>query len=139
MKKVVLFALLLATVAAASAQAAHHEPIWGATYHCDYYNYFGNATDPGWSIWFNPVRYYPGGTLLIRAQERFQAPYGPGYDTYNVSWAKPETPPYWHAPTTWEFTFAGGPQCKKTEVSYDRRFISFNDCTDGHSRTCSLW
>ncbi len=138
MKKVVLFALLLATVTAASAHAAHHEPLWGATYFCDYTNYVGNASDPGYSTWHNPVRYFPGGTLLIRAQETFTTSYGT--DTYNVAWAKPNTPfPMASKPTTWEFTFSGGPQCKKTVVSADSTVITFNECTDNHGRFCFLY
>ena len=138
MKKVVLFALLLAAVTAASAHAIDHEPLWGASYYCDYSNYSGNASDPGFSTWHTPVRYYPGGTLLIRAKETFTTSYGS--DTYNVSWAKPVTPlPTQYKPTTWEFTFSGGPQCKKTIVSADSTVITFNECTDGHSRICYLW
>jgi opacity protein-like surface antigen len=137
MKKVVLFALLLATVAAAAASAqSHNEPRWSSTYRCDYQNYSGNASDPGYSTWHNPVYYNPGGTPLIRAQETFTTSYGT--DTYNCSWAKPSTPG-WGFSTTWEFTFnPSGPQCKKTVVSPGAYKIVFNECTDGHTRTCTL-
>ncbi len=137
MKKVVLFALLLATVAAASAQAAHHEPKWGVPYLCFYDNYYGNASDPGYSVWYNQV---PVNSNLIRALEDLDTSYGG--DTYKCSWAKPNTPglPAYN-PTTWEFTFnPSGPQCKNTTVSPNRSVIIFQDCTDGHTRTCySVW
>lgn len=133
MKKVVLFALLLATVAAASAQAVDYQPKWGIPYYCIYYNYSGPASNPGYSTWHNPVYYNPGGTLLIRAQETFTTSYGG--DTFNVSWAKPV--PAANGGTDWEFTFnPSGPQCKKTNVNRYRSTIQFEDCTDGHTRTC---
>src|ERR671918_2016246 len=134
MKKVALIVLLFATVAA-SAHAINYEPRWGATYICYYDNYHGNASNPGYSVWHNPVYYNPG-TLLIRAQETFTTSYGT--DTYNVSWAKPV--PQSNGSTLWEFTFNPyGPQCKKTFVYPGAYTITFNECTDGHSRTCYLW
>jgi hypothetical protein len=134
MKKVVLFALLLAAVAAASAHAVNYEPRWGASYICYYDNYHGNASDPGYSTWHNPV-YYLGGDL-IRAKETFTTGYGT--DTYNCSWAKPVAQA--NGSTLWEFTFnPAGPQCKRTIVYPGAYTITFNDCTDGHSRTCYLW
>lgn len=138
MKKVVLFALLLTTVAASSAFAqVHIEPKWNATYYCDYQNYTGNASDPGYSTWHSPQYFSPGGTPLIRAKETFTTSYGT--DTYKCSWAKPVTPPYWGSPTTWEFTFnPDGPQCKKTLVFPGAYKITFDECTDGHRRTCNL-
>ena len=64
---------------------------------------------------------------------------GPTWPTGGLGHGLVSTPwPMAYNPTTWEFTFAGGPQCKKTVVSYDRTFITFNECTDGHSRTCYL-
>ncbi len=132
MKKVVLFALLLATVAAASAHAIN-EPQWGASYTCDYSNYSGNATDYGTSYWLETSRVWPGGTLLIRSNETFTTSYGT--DTYKASWAKPEPGPY--GSTIWEFTFNPyGPQCKKTIVYSGSYYIDFQQCTDGHSRFC---
>ena len=137
MKKIVLFALLLATVAAASAHAANLEPRWGARYYCYYDNYSGNASDPGFSTWKQPVRYNPDGNLLIRALEDLDTSYGG--DTYKCSWAKPE--PQANGTTKWEFTFNPyGPQCKKTTVYPPNAYaITFEECTDGHSRTCYLW
>lgn len=139
MKKVVLFALLLAaTAAAASAQILPQpiEPRWGSAYQCDYQGYTGNATDLGISIWHTPVYYNPGGTLLIRAKETFSTSYGS--DTYNVTWAKPN-PQGWGYPTIWEFTFnPDGPQCKRTLVYPGAYTIVFSQCTDGHSRRCEL-
>ena len=134
MKKVVLFALLLATVAAASAQAAHHEPKWNVPYRCNYDNYYGNATDGGRSTWYNRQPFLDG--TLLRCLENLDTSYGG--DTYKCSWAKPSTPwPPAINSTTWEFTFNPyGPQCKKTTVSYDSNVIIFQQCTDGHSRTC---
>ena len=76
-----------------------------------------------------------GGTL-IRAQETFTTSYGG--DTYKCSWAKPADQT--NGSTIWEFTFNPyGPQCKRTIVYPGAYTITFNECTDGHSRTCYLW
>ena len=133
MKKVVLFALLLATVAAASAHAINNEPRWGATYICYYDNYTGNASDPGYSTWSSRVQLSP---TLITSKETFTTSYGT--DTYKAAWAKPE--PQANGSTLWEFTFNPyGPQCKRTIVYPGSYTITFNECTDGHSRVCYLW
>lgn len=136
MKKIVLCALLLATVAAASAHAIV-EPQWGANYHCYYDNYSGNASDPGFSVWTQTARYGSGANLLIRCLESFDTSYGG--DTYKCSWAKPVDQA--NGTTVWEFTFNPyGPQCKKTTVYPPGAYaITFQECTDGHSRTCYRW
>jgi hypothetical protein len=132
MKKVVLFALLLATAAAAAAHAVT-EPRWGATYLCYYDNYSGNASDPGYSTWHSRV---PLSSNLIASKETFTTSYGT--DTYKAAWAKPVDQA--NGSTLWEFTFNPyGPQCKKTFVYPGAYTITFNECTDGHSRTCYLW
>lgn len=137
MKKVVLIALLLAT-AAASAQA-YHEPQWGALYICDYSNYSGSAIDFGISYWLVTARYNPGGYPLIRTTETFQANTQSGWDTYKASWAiKPENGIVGPGNSTiWEFTFnPDGPQCRRTLVYPGSNYITFGQCSDGHSRVC---
>jgi hypothetical protein len=134
MKKVILFALLLATAAAAAS--AQNQPLWGYWYHCEYTNYSGNADNPGFSKWDKTLPdAYPGGTLLIRGTETLTVPYGTGRDVYNAAWAKPQPGPY--GSTIWEFTFNPyGPQCKRTIVYSGSYYIDFQQCTDGHSRFC---
>jgi len=135
MKKIALFALLLATFSAVSAHAIV-EPRWGARYLCYYDNYTGSASDPGASTWVQTARYNSGANLLIRSLESFDTSYGG--DTYKCSWAKPADQA--NGSTIWEFTFNPyGPQCKKTIVYPGAYTLSFAECTDGHSRVCYLW
>jgi len=136
MKSLVL-AAALAFAASASAHAVHVRPIQGATYYCDYYNYHGLANDPGFSS-FNVTLSQLGGDLL-RGIETFTVSYGTGTDQQKFSLAKPFD--FYVGPgffgTRWEFTVnPSGPQCKNTEVVAQGAVIYFNDCTDGHSRTC---
>jgi hypothetical protein len=131
MKKVVLFALLLAAVTAASAHAINL-PMWNATYTCEYDNYSGPASDPGWSRWVNPI----GNPPLIYATEQFKVPYLSGQDNHRVAWAKP-VHNYYYGFTTWEFTDSPV-QCKDTRVYPGAYYIVFQNCTDGHTRYCYI-
>lgn len=132
MKTMVTFGLLFTAALAASAQSPSYEPKWGLNYHCYYSNYSGPATQPeGWANWVIRVRSNPS---LIWAIENFQATNSFGHDNHAVAWAKPVTNGYY---TTWEFT-DGTVQCKSTTVSWDRNTINFQDCNDGHSRSCYL-
>lgn len=136
MKSLVTAAVLALTVSTA-AHAVHLRPIQGATYRCDYYNYHGLANDPGYSSFAITLEQLGGD--LLRGIETFSVSYGTGTDQQKLSLAKPLD--FYYGPgyfgTRWEFTVnPGGPQCKNTEVVAQGAFINFNDCTDGHSRSC---
>ena len=128
MKKVVLFALL---IAAATSAFAHQEPQMWKIYSCSYDNYSGPAMNPGLSYWEKR----PGSsTELIYTFEHFKKTNGT-WDAYKATWAKPVTDYYGF--TTWEFTFNPyGPQCKRTVISPGGYTISFSQCGDGHTRYC---
>jgi hypothetical protein len=131
MKRIVLFALLLATFAA-SAHAISG-PRFGVIYTC-YYNsdYTGAAANPGWSFWQKRAG---GSATLIYTTEHFQTSWGS--DGYLATWAKPYDVGYPYYYTRWEYTFNPyGPQCKDTRVYGGGTYIEFYNCTDGHSRTC---
>ncbi|HEX7184191.1 MAG TPA: hypothetical protein VF756_20350 [Thermoanaerobaculia bacterium] len=132
MKKVVLFALLLATFAAVSAQALSG-PRFGVIYTCYYSdNYTGAAVSPGWSFWQKRAG---GSASLIYTTENFKTSWGS--DGYLATWAKPYDVGYPYYYTRWEYTFNPyGPQCKDTRVYGGGTYIEFHNCTDGHSRTC---
>jgi hypothetical protein len=141
MKKVVLFALLLA--AALSAQAITPPRTGsGNKYGCTYQSYSGpavQASDGGYSYWV-----LSGTPDLLRGTEYFLATwrYGEYVENYKAAWAKPVDiyDPSYGPGTRWEFTFNPyGPQCKKADVFLNGLFIRFQDCTDGHSRTCWLY
>lgn len=154
MKKVVLFALLLAAAVSASAEVypgnnglLYGGPDRGANhkYRCHYANYSGSAIDGGLSYWDLPIVYQDSlGRPMPRGSERFEAldRFGNTYwESYKATWAKPEKRFDAHGIsfTRWEFTFNPyGPQCTKTDVYFNGYRILFNDCSDGHSRTCSL-
>lgn len=128
MKKIVLFALLLAV---ATSAFAHSEPQMNKIYYCNYTNYSGPAKDPGLSWWEKR----PGSsTSILYTFEHFQLSNGTSWDAYKATWAKPDTDDY--GITTWEFTFKDGPQCKRTVVTPGGFTISFSQCTDGHTRYC---
>lgn len=131
MKKVILFALLLATFAAVSAQAIS-SPRFDVIYTCYYSdNYTGAAVSPGWSFWH---KRFGSSATLIYTNENFKTSWGS--DAYLATWAKPYDVGYPYYYTRWEFSFnPNGTQCKDTRV-YGGNYIEFLNCTDGHSRTC---
>lgn len=135
MKKIVLFALLLATVTAASAHAIN-EPRWGYRYTCYFDNYSGPAEDPGTTIWTVRTRTGQGPSTIVWSYETFDVSYGTGTDTYKAAWAKPADQS--NGTTVWEHTLNGGAQCKRTVVYPYGNYIFFEQCTDGHTRTCLL-
>ena len=141
MKKMVLFALLFAAVAASAH--ARVDPKCNVQYRCYYQNYPGPILDGGVSIFTDCVWARPD---LLRTIEKFQRPFngniildnrkatfakglGEYFDYYLYSWA-----------TDWEFTINPyGPQCTKAEVSYSGNRIDFSNCSDGHSRVCATY
>jgi hypothetical protein len=130
MKKIVLCAALL--IAAAGAAHAVTPPSLGVWYNCDYTNYSGLADDPGYSKWTIQA---PSSATLIHTYETFTVPYSPYTDQQKMTWAWKQDLSYGRS--LWEATVnPGGPQCKKTIVSASGSTITFNDCTDGHSRVC---
>lgn len=126
--------LLVLLCAAVSASAAHaiKLPKLNVQYNCQYENYYGPASDPGWSKWINPV----GNTYLFWVTEQFKVSYLSGQDNHRVAWAKPVDFPALGY-TRWEFT-DGPVQCKDTHVSWTTTEILFQGCTDGHFRICYI-
>ena len=136
MKRIALFALLLAA-AAVSAQAAHVAPLQSTTYKCWYTNPPLGSANPGFSS-FSFI--YMNTTEQKRGIEYYDATWGP--DNRKMTFAKPvdKTSFYVGPYTTWEFTFnPSGPQCKQTDVLFGGNRIDFLDCTDGHQRTCTTY
>ena len=143
MKKVVLFALLLAATSALSAHAQYMAPLAGTYYDCTYTNtnlHELSGVDGGFSRFD-----ISGATNYLQGSEVFLATYGP--DRRKVTFAKPVnlfiTNPrgeqIWRG-TKWEFTInPSGPQCKSTIVRDWGHSISFQDCTDGSSRFCTIY
>jgi hypothetical protein len=132
MKKTVLLALLLATFAAAAHAVT--PPILGRTYACEYdHAYPGPAANPGLSTWTLRTA---GSPTLIFTYETFTLPSG-STDTYKATWAWKADLSY--GASKWEFTFnPSGPQCKSTIVYAGGGTITFDECTDGHSRYCYI-
>jgi hypothetical protein len=153
MKKVALAALLLAVVAmSASAETylgsngvSYSGPNRGALYSCDYVNYSGSAVDPGYSYWTLTVYQDAIGKPMPRGIEHFLATDSSGqqyWEGYKATWAAPVNkidPLTGTTYTQWEYTFnPAGPQCKKANVFFNAFKLTFNECGDGHSRTCWL-
>ena len=131
MKNVVLFVLLLAAFATASAHAIT-SPRFGVIYTCDYSdNHTGDAEDPGWSFWQKRTG---SSATLIYTNETFKTSWGS--DTYMSVWAKPYDVGYPYYFTRWEHTFRYGTQCTDTRVWSGGNFIQFMGCSDGQSRSC---
>ncbi|MFL6234646.1 MAG: hypothetical protein ACJ76N_16050 [Thermoanaerobaculia bacterium] len=147
MKKVVLSALLLAIAAAAAhAQSPYMVPLSGQYYYCTYTNtnlHEVNGEDGGFSRFdISPIT---AAKDWYQGREVFLATYGP--DQRKVTFAKPfnvfvinpRGEEVWRG-TRWEFTINPyGPQCKNTVVQNWGQFISFQNCTDGSSRYCTLY
>ncbi len=152
MKKVVLSALLLATVAvSASAEiyrgndgVNYSGPDRNQRYSCTWTNYSGSAVTPGYSYWTWTAVYLNGadGKPMPRGTEHFLAEnrYGQRFEEgYKATWAKPvnRTDQYGLPYTEWEYTFNPyGPQCRKANVYFNAFQLVFSECSDGHSRTC---
>ncbi|HEX9941266.1 MAG TPA: hypothetical protein VGG03_04560 [Thermoanaerobaculia bacterium] len=135
MKKVVLFALLFAAVAA-SAYAVT-PPLENRLYKCDYTNPTMGEVDPGFSR-FDFI--YLDTPTDKRGIEYFDATWG--QDNRKVTFAKPvDGNSFLYGPfTTWEFTINPyGPQCKRAAVLFGGHRIDFSDCSDGHSRICTTY
>jgi hypothetical protein len=133
MKNVVLFVLLLAAFATASAHA-YTGPRFNVLYTCDYSdNHTGSAEDPGWSFW--QLRTGGANAGLIYTTETFQT--SGGSDTYMSSWSNPVdmgTPYILY--TRWVHTFRYGTRCTDTRVWNAGNYIRFQGCSDGQTRDC---
>jgi hypothetical protein len=134
MKKVVMFALLFAAVAAMSASAQTPpplQPLANHLYYCDYTNPSMGESDPGTSS-FSFI--YTNTTSLKQGIEYYDVP--GRTENRKVTFAKPVNHYYqgvvtW---TDWEFTInPSGPQCAARVTNGG---ISFTNCTDGSSRSC---
>jgi hypothetical protein len=145
MKKIVLSALLLA-LAATSAHAAEMWPRTDRAYFCNYTNPTMNEVTPdGISRFVLSQIWLADGSYLLRGVENFLANHG--VDQRKVTFAKPFNrylpDPFTGQPvlvsTRWEFTVnPGGPQCTAATVFAGGNSISFQNCSDGHSRTCKI-
>ena len=143
MKKLAVFALLLGI---ATSAHAYIEPRCDVYYKCHYYNYTGTAVQDGLSFFTNCSGL---GSSFIRGLEKFQAHFNGQiiWDNRSVVFAKPVNileydpnviPHRVLVATQWEFTITpNGPQCKDTVVWKEDGTIEFNNCTDGHARTCA--
>ncbi|MFL6201188.1 MAG: hypothetical protein ACJ76J_18615 [Thermoanaerobaculia bacterium] len=153
MKKIVLSALLLAAVAvSASAEiyvgnngVSYYGPNRGQLYNCTYSNYSGTAVNPGYSYWTLTVFQDASGKPMPRGTEQFLATdrYGNQFwEGFKATWAKPVNkidPATYTTFTEWEYTFNPyGPQCLKAGVFFNAFKLTFNGCSDGHSRVCWL-
>lgn len=137
MKKSVLFALLFSVVAAASARAAHVEPLQNQLYQCYYSNQTMGESDPGFSRF---TWNYMNTADQKRGIEVFDVSWGT--DNRKVTFAKPvDYPVSPYGPyTVWEFTISPyGPQCKRAAAKYNGLQIELSECSDGHSRVCYAW
>ncbi|HEX3129812.1 MAG TPA: hypothetical protein VH394_20925 [Thermoanaerobaculia bacterium] len=138
MKHIVL-AALLAAIAVPAVQAQVHQPTSGATYICDYTNPTMNETDPGWSVF--TLTAYNGGTLL-RGIEDFQANNQWHRDNRRVNFYEPfdrysPTDPTRVVATRWTFDFGNGAPTCQVWASSLGRYLSFFNCSDGSSRSCT--
>ncbi len=134
MKKVVLFALLIAAASTMSAHA-YLAPSPTYTYNCDYTNATMHEKDPGFSTFG-----VSNTSIGLQGIEQFQALFNGQviWDNRKVTFAKPVNHLYMHEIiwTDWEFTVnPSGPQCNARV--FDDGSISFTACTDGSSRTCN--
>lgn len=141
MKKIALFALLFAAAATAASAQTMFKPLSGVTYFCDYVNPTMDEVTPDGASRFDLT-----GDTLLRGIETFLANHG--VDQRKVTFAKPANrfviDPVTHDAvlvwTRWEFTInPGGPQCTSTLVSEGGQRISFQNCSDGHSRVCTTY
>ena len=135
MKRIVLSALLLAVVTTLAVSAiTYHEPTAGADYRCDYVNPPAPSADPGLSTFSITRSIDPSGLPIWRGIEYFDATWG-GTDNRKVTFAKPVN--HGATFTRWEFTInPSGPQCTQTDVYNYGKWIYFQGCSDGHSRSC---
>ncbi len=128
MKKVVLFALLLATVAAASAHAVVLPR--SGSYFCYHFQngYFIGTGSSEINV--------AGSFTLQRGIERFKDPGMTFIDNRKVTFAwKSDNPSSGYS--VWEFTInPGGPQCKKAYVYSNAIF--YTECDTIAERDCYL-
>jgi hypothetical protein len=136
MKKVVLFALLLAATVTVASAASFQAPTWGADYTCTYTNPPYPSVNGLSTFVLQSTQYDASSRPIYRTIEYYDASYGP--ENRKVTFAKPVNTVYggYILSTTWESTMLNGPQCKKTEIYGWGATIYFNDCTDGHTRRC---
>ncbi|HEX6863336.1 MAG TPA: hypothetical protein VF414_11000, partial [Thermoanaerobaculia bacterium] len=113
-------------------------------YACNYTNYSGSAVNGGRSWWVLNIFYSADGKPMLRGTEYFDARdrYGdPFTEGYKATWAAPVNyfSSFYGNITRWEYTFNPyGPQCKRADVLYGGYQLTFRECGDGHTRTCSL-
>ena len=150
MKRIALAALLLAAVAvSASAEnylgnngVTYAGPNRNAPYQCFYTNYSGTAVNEGFSYWTLFTYQDASGRPMPRGTEHFQSTQVP-WDGFKATWSAPrilQEPGVPLTMTRWDYTFNPyGPQCRQADVHYGGISLTFNECSDGHSRSCWLW
>jgi hypothetical protein len=139
MKRIALFALLLAAVAgAASAQPPinYQTPTWGADYSCSYTNPPYPSVNGISTFVLTSTQYDDQMRPIHRSIEYYDASYG--LENRKVTFAKPVNMSNMYGTpfTRWEYTILNGPQCKNTDVYGWGNTIYFRNCTDGHTRQC---
>lgn len=141
MKKVLLFALLLAAASTLTAHAQALPPLQNHTYTCNYTNPTFGEKSYGASVFSFVYMNQPGQKSGIEDFDTIH-----GYrDNRKITFAKPAdryrpTPPPNGDPalwaTDWEFTInPSGPQCN-ARVTNGGLVINFTNCTDGSARYC---
>jgi hypothetical protein len=137
MKKILLFALLLAAASTLTARAQAWPPLQNHTYTCNYTNPTFGEKNYGTSVFSFVYLNLPGQKSGIEYFDTIH-----GYrDNRKVTFAKPadlyrpSDSVLWA--TDWEFTInPSGPQCN-ARVANGGLTISFTNCSDGSARFCS--
>jgi hypothetical protein len=133
-KRVLLSAAaVLVLTAFTPAAQAQYAPVEGAAYNCLYFDGSGTFVNglSGVSVF---TWNYLNGPTLKRGIEMYWLNNGT-VDNRKMTFAYKAPGP--NGTSKWEFTInPSGPQCKDTFVSAGGATISFNTCTDGHSRFC---
>jgi hypothetical protein len=142
MKRIVLFTLLFAAAAVSAHAAVGPKP--NLAYKCYYWNYSGLAVNGGKSVFAIP------GSGSLRSGIEYYDAFHPrfGYYTENqkvtfsnpvaIRERDPETGLLVIVGWRWQFTVnPAGPQCT-ADVYDDGDSLEFYNCSNGHSRSCSL-
>ena len=142
MKKSALV-FVLASCAAAAAEAQTMQPLWDVKYYCNYSSPWFNEVDPGWTIFTNK-RTFPNVTYGI---ELYQATTSTGQDNRRIAFSSPqdicrrdpETGDCEVVATSFQFSVVQGPQCTRAVVREWGHRITFTLCSNGLTRTCTTY
>jgi hypothetical protein len=126
-KSLLSLALALTSLGSVGAAAAQtwQKPIPNHLYDCEYQTPAGVGTS---QFVLTPVR-----PDFLRGTELFTL--NGVADQRKVAFAKPVNRP--DGSTQWEFTINPvGPQCTNARVYFSGWYLSFDGCSDGHTRIC---